>query len=78
MRLIDADALENKMYHEAFENDASYNERNPMAKWESGLWIRYKLFENTINDVPTIPTKQVKYFDEDEKVWKIGSVIADE
>ena len=68
MRLIDADALENKMYHEAFENDASYNERNPMAKWDSGLWIRYKLFENTINDVPTIPTKQVKYFDEDEKV----------
>ena len=78
MRLIDADALENKMYHEAFENDASYNERNPMAKWESGLWIRYKLFENTINDVPTITTKEVKYFDEDEKVWKIGSVIVDE
>lgn len=78
MRLIDADALENKMYHEAFENDASYNERDPMAKWDSGLWIRYKLFENTISDVPTIPTKQVKYFDEDEKVWKIGSVIVDE
>ena len=27
---------------------------------------------------PTIETKQVKYFDEDEKVWKIGSVIVDE
>lgn len=76
-RLIDANALENKMYHEAFENDASYNERNPMAKWDSGLWIRYKLFENTINDVPTITTKEVKYFDEDEKVWKIGSVIVE-
>ena len=23
----------------------------------------------------TIKTKQVKYFDEDEKVWKIGEVI---
>lgn len=78
MRLIDADALGNKMYHEAFENDASYNERNPMAKWDSGLWIRYKLFENTINDVPTITTKEVKYFDEEEKVWKIGSVIVNE
>ena len=78
MRLIDADALGNKMYHEAFENDASYNESNPMAKWDSGLWIRYKLFENTINDVPTIKTKEVKYFDEDEKVWRIGSVIVDE
>lgn len=27
---------------------------------------------------PTITTKQVKYYDEDEKVWKIGSVIVDE
>ena len=54
MRLIDADALGNKMYHEAFENDASYNERNPMAKWDSGLWIRYKMFENTIADAPSI------------------------
>lgn len=77
MRLIDADALDNKMYYEAFENDASYNERNPMAKWDSGLWIRYKLFENIINDVPTITTKEVKYFDEDENVWKIGSVIVE-
>ena len=54
MRLIDADALCDAMYHEAFENDASYNERNPMAKWDSGLWIRYKLFENTIADAPSI------------------------
>ena len=54
MRMIDADALNDAMYHEAFENDASYNERNPMAKWDSGLWIRYKLFENTIDEAPTI------------------------
>lgn len=78
MRLIDADALGNKMYHEAFENDASYKESNPMAKWDSGLWIRYKMFENAINDVPAFNTKEVKYYDEDEKVWKIGSVIVDE
>ena len=25
-----------------------------------------------------VQTKQVKYFDEDEKVWKIGEVIVDE
>lgn len=31
-----------------------------------------------VNDAPTIATKQIKYFDEDEKVWKIGSVIVDE
>ena len=58
MRLIDADALRMAMYEEAFENDDSYNETNPMAKWDSGLWIRYKMFENTIDKVPTIEPKQ--------------------
>ena len=28
-----------------------------------------------INSAPTIKTKQVKYYDEDENVWKIGEVI---
>lgn len=27
---------------------------------------------------PTIKTKQIKYYDEDENVWKVGSVIIDE
>ena len=27
---------------------------------------------------PTITTKQIKYYDEDENVWKIGEVIVDE
>lgn len=30
------------------------------------------------NSAPTIKTKQIKYFDEGAKVWKIGSVIVDE
>ena len=29
-------------------------------------------------DRASIKTKQIKYFDEDEKVWKIGEVIIDE
>lgn len=58
MRPIDADALNDAMYHEAFENDASYTESNPMAKWDSGLWIRYKMFENAINEAPTIEPKR--------------------
>lgn len=58
MRLIDADALNDAMYHEAFENDESYNEKNPMAKWDSGLWIRYKMFENAIDEAPTIEPKR--------------------
>ena len=57
MRLIDADALIDRMYYDAFENDKSYNEENPMAKWDSGLWIRYKMFESAIADAPTIEPK---------------------
>lgn len=75
MKIISADALYDAMYHEAFENDASYDEKNPMAKWDSGLWIRYKMFENCLDNAPPIETKQVKYFDDDENVWKIGEVI---
>ena len=27
--------------------------------------------------IPTIETKQIKYFDEEEKVWKIGNIIVE-
>ena len=33
--------------------------------------------EEDIYLAPTIQTKEVKYFDEDEKVWKIGEVIVE-
>ena len=33
--------------------------------------------EEDIDLAPTIQTKEVKYFDEDENVWKIGSVIVE-
>ena len=42
-RLIDANKLEAMMYHEAFEIDSD------MQKWDSGCWIRYKVFENCMN-----------------------------
>ena len=48
MRLIDADALMRRMYHDAFETDTD------MQRWDSGCWIRYKMFENAIGDAPTI------------------------
>lgn len=48
MRLIDADALRQTMYHEAFETDSD------MQKWDGGCWIRYKMFENAIESAPTI------------------------
>ena len=31
-----------------------------------------------INEAPTIKTKQIKYYDDDENVWKVGEVIVDE
>lgn len=42
-RLIDANKLEAMMYHEAFEIDSD------LQKWDSGCWIRYKVFENCMN-----------------------------
>ncbi len=42
-RLIDANKLEAMMYHESFEKDSD------MQKWDSGCWIRYKVFENCMN-----------------------------
>ena len=35
-----------------------------------------ELWNRRADDAPTIKTKQVKYYDDDEKVWKIGEVIA--
>ena len=53
MRLIDADALRERMYHDAFETDTD------MQKWESGCWIRYKMFENAMDSAPTIDAVEV-------------------
>ena len=47
-RLVDADSLRSTMYHEAFETDS------PMQKWDSGCWIRYKMFERAEEAAPTI------------------------
>lgn len=30
-----------------------------------------------IKVMPSIATKEIKYFDDDEKIWKIGRVIVD-
>lgn len=47
-RLIDLDKLSHNMYHQAFETDSD------MQKWESGCWIRYKMFEIERDNAPTI------------------------
>lgn len=47
-RLIDADDFANRMYQEAFVKDSD------LQKWDSGCWIRYKLFENVLSEQPTV------------------------
>lgn len=47
-RLIEAEKLESRMYHEAFETDSD------LQKWDSGCWIRYKMFEQNIQKAETI------------------------
>ena len=34
--------------------------------------------EILIENQPTITTKEIKYYDDDEHVWKIGRVIVDD
>lgn len=53
-RYIDADALRQRMYHEAFETDTD------MQRWDSGCWIRYKLFENCLESMPTASPDEVR------------------
>ncbi len=55
MRLIDADALAREMYHKSFEVDDGRN------VWNSGLWIRYKIFEEAIRDAPIIDAVPVRH-----------------
>ena len=45
--LIYRQLLKKRMYEEAFEKDSS------MQRWDSGCWIRYKLFENILNEMPS-------------------------
>lgn len=55
MELISKEELIDRMYHEAFEVDSE------LQKWESGCWIRYKLFENILDEMPTIDSNKVVY-----------------
>ena len=54
-RLISADKLEADMYHNAFEIDTD------LQKWDSGCWIRYKMFENVIDEQPTVDAEPVRH-----------------
>ena len=51
---ISRQAVKEAMYHEAFETDSD------MQKWDSGCWIRYKMFENVIETLPCVEPKPRK------------------
>lgn len=51
-RLISADALKREMWRRCGETDIETDKGR--AKWDSGLWIRYKVFEECIADAPAI------------------------
>lgn len=65
MRLIDADKL--------IENT---DDRYSLG--EIGRRERDDIVSALEYNAPTIKTKQIKYYDEDESVWKVGEVIVDE
>ena len=60
-RYIDADMLREKMYHEAFEKDSEDQ------RWNSGCWIRYRMFENAVDSIPTadvVERKKAKWIED--------------
>ena len=52
-KYINVNDLRNAMYQETFEKDSE------MQKWESGCWIRYKLFENVLDAMPSADVAKV-------------------
>lgn len=71
MRPIDADKY--KMELHAVRSVFSRTD-----SWENAVRTGLTRAINGLDSAPTIKTKEIKYFDEDDSVWKIGSVIVDE
>ena len=70
MRIIDADKLKRKVQRIATEAWK--------MKLTASIETTLNQFIDYLEEAPTIKTKHIKYFDEDEKVWKTGEVIVDE
>ena len=74
MRMIDADALitdiEERYCKPCKEKGEDYHEVRCRACWVDDAIGEIDGFADN-----SVEIKQVKYFDEDEKVWKIGNII---
>ena len=66
--LIDRNAFRKAMYHEAMEKDSDEQ------KWESGCWIRYKMFTRVLESMPSVPPSEVIPKEWDE-TYRIASNI---
>lgn len=52
MRLIDADAFRAIMYQKCMVEDSEDQ------RWDSGCWIRYRLFEKALEEMPPAQPEQ--------------------
>lgn len=50
---IDKEKLRQAMFQEAFAKDSD------LQRWDSGCWIRYKLFENVVESIPIADVQPV-------------------
>ena len=66
MRIIDADKLIRKYIDTDIEKFSN-----------SDVKIVLENLKQNILTAPTIKTKQIKYFDDKEQVWKVGEVVVD-
>jgi len=73
-RFIDADALMARLGIASECNECEYC----VSGWGCSKDANFVEACEAIVSEPTIKTKQIKYYDEDENVWKTGSVIVDE
>ena len=75
--LISRQEIRKAMYHEAME---TYTLEQ---KWDSGCWIRYKLFERVLEALPPaqpelIRCKDCRYSNEGECEHKLGLIVAND
>lgn len=61
-KLIDANELKRDMCRKCIDTDGETEKGR--AKWDSGLWIRYKVFEDAIALAPTVEAIPIEWIKE--------------
>lgn len=75
-KLIDANELKREMCRKCIDTDEETEKGR--AKWNSGLWIRYKVFEDAITLAPTVDAVPLEdYKSMEQTVYKLTKAIAD-